>query len=240
MSNFELVFYIVLALGIIATLVFLYLRVKHGDLKGLISKAVASALFICTAAAAYFASGEKDNLFPLFCIMALVFGMMGDIWLDLKWVYPAHNDCHTFAGFSSFTVQHVLLLIGLLVCFEDFSKIWYIVIPLVVGAAFGIGMVALEKPMKLNYGKFKTISMFYCMILVFVTALSCSFAILENFANITMNFMAIGTVLFLISDLILSGTYFGEGKDRPVDILSNHAFYYAGQFFIASSLLFLK
>lgn len=240
MSNYELIFYIFLALGIAATLVFLYLRVKHGDLKGLISKAVASALFICTAVAAYFASGEKDNMFPLFCIMALVFGMMGDIWLDLKWVYPDHNDCHTFAGFSSFAAQQTLMAIGLLLCFEAYTNIWYVVVPLLVGVAFGIGVVALEKPMKLEYGKFKKISMYYCMILVFTTALACSFAVMRGFADMTMNLVAIGMFFFLISDLILSGTYFGEGKDRPVDILSNHAFYYAAQFCIASSLLFLK
>ena len=38
-------------------------------------------------------------------------------------------------------------------------------------------------------------------------------------------------------DLILSGTYFGEGKNRPVDIVTNHVTYYIAQFVIAGSLL---
>ncbi len=56
----------------------------------------------------------------------------------------------------------------------------------------------------------------------------------------TLNFMFAGGIFFLISDLILSGTYFGEGKNRPVDIIINHVTYYIAQFLIASSLLFLK
>ena len=50
----------------------------------------------------------------------------------------------------------------------------------------------------------------------------------------------IGGVLFMISDLILNGTYFGEGKERPVDIATNYLTYYSAQFLIASSLMFLK
>ena len=42
-----------------------------------------------------------------------------------------------------------------------------------------------------------------------------------------------------ISDLILSGTYFGEGKDRPVDVITNHAAYYIAQFIIATSIAFI-
>ena len=55
----------------------------------------------------------------------------------------------------------------------------------------------------------------------------------------TLTLMFAGLVLFLVSDLILSGTYFGEGKNRPVDVVSNHVTYYFGQFLIALSLLYL-
>ena len=48
----------------------------------------------------------------------------------------------------------------------------------------------------------------------------------------------IGSVLFAASDLILSGTYFSEGRERPVDITSNYICYYAAQFLIAYSLAF--
>ena len=42
-----------------------------------------------------------------------------------------------------------------------------------------------------------------------------------------------------VSDLILSGTYFGVGKERPVDLALNYLSYYPAQFLIASALVFL-
>ena len=62
---------------------------------------------------------------------------------------------------------------------------------------------------------------------------------MNNFSEMTLNFMFVGGVLFLLSDLILSGTYFGEGKRRPVDIVTNHVAYYAAQFVIASAVMFI-
>ena len=47
-------------------------------------------------------------------------------------------------------------------------------------------------------------------------------------------------MLFAISDLVLSGTYFGKGKERPIDLLLNYLFYYGAQFVIAWSLLFVR
>ena len=38
-------------------------------------------------------------------------------------------------------------------------------------------------------------------------------------------FSFIITVLFAISDLVLSGTYFGKGKERPIDFILNYITY---------------
>ena len=97
----------------------------------------------------------------------------------------------------------------------------------------------LEKPMKNNYGKMKPIVLAYSYILALMLCMAGSLAIMYKFNNWTLNFMTIGGVLFVISDLILSGTYFSEGKERPVDIITNTVTYYAAQFFIAFSLLML-
>ena len=51
--------------------------------------------------------------------------------------------------------------------------------------------------------------------------------------------MFIGGILFAISDLVLSGTYFGEGKERPIDFILNYITYYGAQFTIAFSIMFL-
>lgn len=235
-----MLYFIVLALGIIATVAFLVKRVKEGGVKAAMLKAFASTLFIGTgvAAAATVIGSEKFS-FALLVIMGLVLGLMGDIWLDLKWVYPESNDTYTFAGFGAFMIGHFMFLAGLFIHYADFSQPLYIVIPAVLALLLGVGVVALEKPMKMVYGKFKAITGVYGFVLAFMTFLSGGLALMNGFKEMTLNFMFAGGVLFLISDLILSGTYFGEGKRRPVDIITNHVSYYAAQFVIASAILFI-
>lgn len=236
----NIIFFIVLALGLIATGVFLFRRVKYGDLKAAFLKAVASSLFIgtaCTAAATVLGSDKIS--FALFVIPGLIFGLMGDVWLDLKWIYPKDDETFTFAGFGAFMIGHLLYITGVLINYADFTKWLYIAVAAVAAVIATVIMILLEKPMKVVYGKFKTITIFYGFVLFFVTFLSGNLALMNGFKDMTLNFMFVGGVLFAISDVYLSGTYFGEGKRRPVDIIINHVAYYAAQFIIASSILFI-
>lgn len=233
-------YFIALILGIAATVAFLVKRVREGGVKAAMLKAFASTLFIATgvAAAACVIGADKFS-FALFVIMGLVMGLMGDIWLDLKWVYPETNDTYTFAGFGSFMIGHFFYIAGLFIHYADFTKPLYIFIPAVIALVLGGGTVLLEKPMKMVFGKFKAITGVYGFVLGFMTFLSGSLALMNNFKVMTLNFMFVGGLLFLLSDLILSGTYFGEGKRRPVDIITNHVSYYAAQFVIASAVMFI-
>ena len=235
-----MLYFIILALGIIATISFLVIRVKTGGVKAALIKALASTLFVGTScAAAMNVLGSDKFSFAILVVMGLVLGLMGDIWLDLKWVYPGDNDIFTFAGFGAFMIGHFLFIAGLFKNYVDFSQPMYIVVPALLALALGVGVVILEKPMKMVYGKFKAITGVYGFVLAFMTFLSGSLAIMNGFKEMTLNFMFAGGVFFLISDLILSGTYFGEGKRRPVDIVTNHTAYYIAQFVIASAVLFI-
>ncbi len=103
----------------------------------------------------------------------------------------------------------------------------------------GFVTVALEKPLGLVYGNFKRIALVYGMLLFSTVFVSGGIAFMYSFSNLSMNVFFAGAVLFALSDLVLSGTYFGKGKDRPVDIIANYILYYGGQFMIAYSLSLL-
>ena len=235
-----MLFYVLLVLGIVSAVVFMAKRVKEGGVKALVLKALTSALFVsCASAAAAEVIGRNKFGFALFVIPGLVFGLMGDIWLDLKWVYPQDNDIYTFSGFGAFMIGHILFISGLIKNYADFKRPLYIILPLIIAAVIAVGIIILEKPMKMKYGKFKLITAVYACILAFMTLLSGSLALMNSFGVKTLNIMFAGGVFFLISDLILSGTYFGEGKNRPVDVITNHASYFAAQFLIAYSIMFV-
>jgi len=233
-----------LGIGLVFLCWFCIERVKGVSIKAAIIKSLTSAYFMIVAVSAFIeARPEKMAQLGLFVIIGLLFGLFGDIWLDLKFVYPDDNDIYTFAGFYTFAFQHILIIAGLLMNYAVFSSakgVLFAVLPIVLGFGAGaLNVLFMEKPMKLNYGKFKAVSGVYGGLLISDTLLAGALAAMYGFNNMTLTLMFAGLVLFLISDLILSGTYFGEGKNRPVDVISNHVTYYFGQFLIALSLLYL-
>jgi uncharacterized membrane protein YhhN len=95
------------------------------------------------------------------------------------------------------------------------------------------------KIMKLDYGIYRPIVMGYGGILFSMTLLAGSLAWMHDFQFMTLNFMFIGGIFFLISDLVLSQTYFAGNESKGV-IIANYLTYYPAQFIIASSLLFIR
>lgn len=236
-----MLFAAVLVLGIVSAVVFMWERTKKGGVRALMLKAFTSVIFVgCGAIGAVKAAESGNSDFALMILMGLVFGLMGDIWLDLKWVYHEDNDTYTFAGFGSFIIGHIMFISAVIYNYADFSKLIYIIIPVIVSLIASIGMFILEKPMKMHYGRFKAITVIYTFIVAFMAFLCGGLAWMNHFEIANLNMMFAGGIFFAVSDLILSGTYFGTGKRRPIDIITNHGTYYAAQFLIASSLVFLK
>lgn len=236
-----MLFAAVFSIGIVSTIVFIWERIKRGGVRALLLKAFTSVMFVaCGAVGAVEASGRGNSHYALMILMGLVFGLMGDIWLDLKWVYQEDNDAYTFAGFGAFIIGHIMFISAVVYKFADTSKLIYIAVPALISLVAAMGMLLLEKPMKMNYGRFKPITVFYTFIVTFMAFLCGGLAMMNDFKIVTLNLMFAGGIFFAVSDLILSGTYFGVGKRRPIDIITNHGAYYAAQFIIASSLVFLK
>ncbi len=227
------IYWIALVPGIVTTIVFIAARVKKVSVPVLITKAAASVFFISTACAAVAANSSALN-YGLLIIIGLVCGLLGDIWLDLKYMYIQDRDMYLYAGFYSFFAGHLFFLAAI-VTHYNWTAVTLVlsIVPALIGAA---ATIAMEKPMKLIYGKFKPTCFIYGFILMAVAASSIVAAVLTG--ETVWIVMSIGGILFLLSDFFLSGTYFGEGKNTPVYVLVNHALYYAAQFVIASSVLF--
>ncbi|MCL2107324.1 MAG: lysoplasmalogenase [Oscillospiraceae bacterium] len=226
--------------GMCALAPYIFLRVKKRGLQAILMKVCVSIFFLLTAMAAALRLPQAElyqaRYLCLGIVMGQVFGLLGDIWLDLKDMYPQHREPYMFAGFSSFFIGHMCYIAGLTASYRVFGAA-----PLIAAAAGAAltGLVLLtEKPMKLKYGKFKGITAGYSFVFGFIIALAFSIFFSEGNSRQAL-VMGIGLVVFLLSDLVLSGIYFGRDKDRPVHIALNYIFYYGGQFAIALSLLAL-
>ena len=98
-----------------------------------------------------------------------------------------------------------------------------------------------------SYGKapedeirFKLIVFLYSCTLALTMTASMMTAYITEFKLSAWIVMSVGALLFLLSDLVLSGMYFGENKNTKGNIILNHTLYYAAQFCMAATILFIK
>lgn len=228
---------ILICAGAVLLFFFLKEKVKAYSVKAVMFKAAASICFVSVAAVSLFAKGY--HALSIFVTLGLFFGVLGDIWLDFKYVFKEHDKIFTYAGFIMFALGHAGFISGMYLEFFNGQSPLYIVLPLVGGLLISVCNLFIAKPMKLDYSGYKVISIIYGFFLFSMTLSSLSLSIMMGFNNVTLIMMFAGGLLFTISDLILSGTYFGKGKERPIDIITNSVTYYLAQFVIALALFFL-
>ena len=228
---------VLMALGVVGLVFYLLEKCRRYSLKGVVIKALVSLCFIAVGVvSSYLKSG---HLLSPFIVIGLVLGASGDIWLDLKYVYPKDDRLYSYAGFIVFGVGHILFITGMFLEFLGQGNPLYVILPIALAILIGIGNLFLAKPMKLDYGDMKAIVLLYSFCLFALPLSALSLCILHGFANPTLIMLFVGGILFAVSDLVLSGTYFGKGHERPIDFILNYLTYYPAQFFIAFSLFFL-
>jgi len=253
-----MVSYFLTVCGILSLVGFLLVRDKKSSILAIALKSLTSMFFIITAVFAVdlaTPNSMKINS-SLLVIVGLVFGLVGDIILDLK-IYlkgrenlaPEFNkdkDLAMYTGMVAFGFGHIFYLSSIVM---RYSSEWlHLVLSLVIGAVLMTSMVlGCEKFMKMNYGKFRIISIIYGTLLMGFTV----YLIFINIKHPGINsvLLLLGSIMFLVSDLILSVTYFSNEADYKKEgimnpesrfmIATNHATYYVAQFLIALSILFL-
>lgn len=229
-------YWVLLAIGIVMTGIFLFLRVKKGGISALYAKAAASLCFISTAFAA--TSANRDNIqFGLWVAFGLILGMVGDIWLDLKWIYLQDKDSYLYSGFISFLLGHICFNVAIYKSYRFTGKT--LAVSICVSLLIAIGNILTEKLMKNHFGKFKFIVFLYTFFLALTMVSAIIAAIATGFEKVWV-VMAVGGVLFTLSDAVLSGMYFAENKNTKFNIFLNHILYYAAQFTMAATILCIK
>lgn len=229
-----------LIIGAVLLTVFLVFRVKEKRVIAVVFKGLTSVAFIITALVAWQLSKRPTCSFGIYILIALFFGLLGDVFLDIKFITKEHEDVFTRLGFISFGAGHILFITGLFTnYFYSGIHPLYIIIPAIIAVALAVFTLFMEKLMPIKYGSMKPFVPTYGFVLFFVTAIYFGFSIFYHWQYATLTIMSIAFVLFALSDLILNNTYFSQGFDKPIHIIINHVLYYIAQFMIAASLFFL-
>ncbi len=231
--------YIFLVIGVIITATFIVKRSSKVTLNIAFLKAVASVFFIITGLFSMVENSGCSRGVGALVAIGAVWGLLGDIALDLKYVFKKYSDEYLKAGFSSFGIGHIFYIGAMTLAFSSGGKSFiFAAVGVVLAALF---VFATEPLFKVKYGKFKVITVAYTSLLGGTLGLAIGYTFFDF--SVASLLMAIGFTLFLGSDVFLSGLYFGQTeKDRTniVAIKINHILYYAAQFIIAISLLFIE
>lgn len=228
-------YYLSLGLGAVITVIFLFKRSSGATVPNLLLKIGSSLGFLLTAVMAVILNPTAAN-YGVLLLMGGALGMIGDIVLDLKYIYPKDSDTYLYSGFTAFLIGH--LFFNAAVIWHNHLSLKLVLIAVAISVVIAILNLLSGKITKLEYGKFKPIVFAYSAILILTTATAAvSFFAVEM--SKSMLLMTIGGVLFLLSDVVLSFTYFGKGFDKPVHIFVNHLLYYAAQYLIAASIFCL-
>ncbi len=225
--------YLVLFLGAIALIMFLVARDRNGSVKALLIKTTTSFLFIAVAFTSFMVNAIQEvTTFFALIMMGLICGLIGDIVLDLKIMYKESSSLYQHGGMVAFFVGHVFYLAASLIYF-GFS--W---MALVAALILAIIIVCVSKfILKFNFAEHSIDTYAYSFALCYMMTQACYAAITQGYTTSTV-LLAAGAILFLLSDLLLVMTYY-DNKDSKPFIAVNHVLYYAAQYAIALSILYL-
>lgn len=231
-----MLYYIVLSIGVIVSFIFCYQRRLGFSIKNLIFKSVSSLCYLLTAVFALIHNSAAYTYGSLI-IMGGALGLVGDILLDLKGVYKQDEKVYLKGGFIFFLVGHIFYTGALI--YSAKMKWWLALVAAAVSIIIGIVTVLSANIMKVHYGAYRRIVAIYVSFLAMTTVSSVICTVQSGFQKGYL-LMTIGAVLFFLSDAVLSNTFFGRGKDKKHHLFINHFLYYAGQYLIAASVMYVN
>lgn len=230
--------YVFLFLGLILLITFVSKRTAKVTLNVAFLKAVVSVCFILTGLFAMVENEDCPKIVGALIAAGGVWGLLGDIALDLKYVFTKYEKEYLKAGFSSFGVGHIFYITAFIINFGFNTKV--MLGALVAGIVCALIVFIAEPIMKLDYRGYKMITVCYMFVLGYAYGVCSGYALFDY--SLPSLIFTIGYILFILSDIFLSGLYFGktekERTSRPA-IIINHLLYYSAQFVIASTLLFI-
>ena len=216
--------YVLILIGIV--LQALFIKVEHEEkyLLADIFKGLASLMFVLVGYNAYLTTNNISNRQLL---IGLIFGMVGDILLNLRYVFPKQGQKIFLAGILSFLIGHIMYLVALI---PQARHLWlFVAIGALVAACL---LVYIFKTMEVKKA-FKIFGVFYLGAVFIMCSIAIGIAIFapSNRSNI----FAIGAILFTASDVVLIFNTF-SGVTRFSLRVTNLSLYYIGQMLIAYSM----
>lgn len=163
-------------------------------------------------------------------LIGLILGGVGDVLLNLRFVFEKIGQKIFLAGIAAFLAGHILYLAALIP--QSVNLTVCVIIGIIAAAAI---LAYIFKTMNVKLA-FKIFGVFYIGAVVLMTAVAIGNLIAAP--GVACWLYAVGAVLFTASDIILIFNTFGSETKFSMRI-ANLSLYYLGQLLIAGSLFFI-
>lgn len=217
--------------------VFLMLRTQKANENSLIAKTFASLVFVTLGVISLIKAGNVEV--KAMFVLGLVCGLIGDIILDLKIMYPEKKKTYFNFGTLMFGMGHILYFLGVVIFIADkaVTGFWWLALAaLALSVVLSLLIVKMSPKLKLDMTGYKWQCGLYSVALNFMMLISVCLAICWN---PICWILAVGFTLFLASDLVLSMQYFGGKEQSTPLIVVNHVLYYVAQILLATFIFFI-
>lgn len=215
-------------IGMILQGAFICVEHKEKYVAADILKGLASLMFVIIGI--YLYATKSTNPLGLKIMIGLIFGMLGDILLNLRFILKKNGQKAFLIGILMFLIGHILYLAALVPQAGSFA------IDAFIGAVLAAGLLTyIFKTMDVKIA-FKIFGIFYLGAVIIMTVTAIHIAITTG--NVQDIVYAIGAVLFTASDIVLIFNTF-SGVTKFSLRITNLSLYYVGQLLIAASLFFI-
>lgn len=209
----------------------IFIAVEHKEkyVPAVILKGTAALLF-CIIGTVAVATASVDQSFARLVVIGLFCGMVGDILLNLRFVFPKIGQKIFLLGVVAFLTGHILYLSAIIPLSQNLLPC------LIVGAVLAAALLTwIFKTLTVKLA-FKIFGVLYIGAIVLMTAVAIGNVLTAATTAAWMH--AVGAVLFTLSDIVLIFNTFGKEQKFSMRI-TNLSLYYLGQLMIAASLFYV-
>lgn len=214
--------------GMLAQGCFIFAEYKKKWTMAVVLKGLASVFFVSLGI--WCSMKTHFSIYDKLIIAGLVFGLVGDVCLNLRHVLKSIGDKIFLGGVAAFLVGHIIYLVAVI------PSAKHILIDIAMGVVIAAALLAyIFKTMKVKVA-FKIFGVFYLGAIIVMTCMAIDAAVTTPLLKNML--FAFGAVLFTASDIILIFNTF-SGNETFQRRIANLSLYYIAQICIAITTMYI-
>ena len=227
-----LLYYTNLILFLLSLFILIYFTYRSKGKYKIVLKTITSLLFVSIGIISHLYS-QGDFYYFMLIIAALIFSLLGDIFLALKISNNNRLNSNFLYGLISFSIAHLMYVFAFI-----FLSSFSILDPVIAFVLAFLTIIILKSNNSIDFKNMLMPVCIYSFVILMMGLESFKLALLTSINGTASYFLLVGALLFIISDIILAFILFYKKSSKILPGV-NLITYYIGQLFLASTLLFL-